>query len=300
MPSVQAPSPTFFLYGEPPKGVARDFLHLEPLDHRSRPANWTIKPHRHDELHHIFLLTGGGGHMRAGNAGGRIAAPCAVLVPARMDHAFSFVPETTGRVLTLSDVYLSEMRRLDAALEVLLAGPAVVPAAAETSVLLGHFDRLGHELAWHAPGHGAAVKATLLHILVAILRLQRQSTAQDEPASSDARLIARFRELVEARFRSHMPVGAYAAALGVSLSRLRHACRAQGSGAPVELVNARRMQEAKNALLYGASSVAEIAFSLGYDDVSYFVRLFRRLERETPRSFRQGRLVSEGKKDLLF
>ncbi len=297
---MQPSSPTFFLYGEPPKFVERDFLHLEPLDDRSRPANWKIKPHRHDELHHIFLLTGGGGEMRAGNARDNVSAPCFILVPARIEHAFSFAPETTGRVLTLSEIFLSEVRRMDVALEALLAEPAVVHAGPETSVLLGHFDRLGRELAWHAPGHAAAVKATLLHILVAILRLQRQSTTQDVPPTGDARLIARFRELVEARFRSHVPVGTYATALGVSLSRLRIACRAQGCGAPVDLVNARRMREAKNALLYGSSSVAEIAFSLGYDDVSYFVRLFRRLESETPRSFRQGRVGNEGKEDLLF
>ena len=297
---MQFPPPTFFLYGEPPKRVERDFLHMEPLDDRSRPANWTIKPHRHDELHHIFLLTGGGGDVRAGRTRSSVSAPCVILVPARIEHAFDFVPETTGRVLTLSDVFLSEVRRMDDALETLLAEPAVVHAGAEASVILGHFDRLGRELAWHAPGHAAAVKATLLHVLVAILRLQQHSTAQVIAATGDARLIARFRELVEARFRSHVPVGIYASALGVSESRLRIACRAQGCGAPVEVVNARRMREAKNALLYSSSSVAEIAFSLGYDDVSYFVRLFRRLESESPRSFRMGRVGREGREDLLF
>jgi AraC family transcriptional activator of pobA len=287
-PDVHVSSPTFFLYGESPRVADRDFLHLEPLDDRSRPARWHIKPHRHEDLHHIFLLTGGAGVMRAGATRNNVTAPCLLLVPARTEHAFTYVPETTGRVLTISDMLLADLRHADAALGSFLAAPAAVPAGAEAGALLSHFDRLGRELAWHAPGHAAAVRATLLHIMVAILRLERLG-AQDAQDSGDGRLIARFRELVEARFRSRVPIGTYASALGVSPSRLRIACRAQGCGAPVDLVNARRMLEAKRALLYGASSVAEIAFSLGYDDVSYFVRVFRRIEGASPRRFGQAR-----------
>jgi AraC family transcriptional activator of pobA len=289
---MDAPSPTFFLYGEPPKSADRRFLHLEPLDDRSRPANWRIKAHRHGDLYHIFLVTGGGGEMRAGAARSSVTAPCLMLVPAGTEHAFTYVPETTGRVLTLSGIFLSDLCRIDEALGALLSEPAVVQAGAEAGALLGHFDRLGRELAWQAPGHAAAVKATLLHIMVLILRLQRQGAAPDLAECGDRRLIARFRELVEARFRSHVPIGTYAVALGASLSRLRSACRSQGCGAPVDIVNARRMVEAKRALVYGVSSVAEIAFSLGYDDVSYFVRLFRRLEGTSPRKFRHATLVS--------
>jgi len=291
-----APSPTFFLYGEPPKLADRHFLHLEPLDDRSRPANWHIKPHRHDDLHHIFLLTGGAGEMRAEDARSSVTAPCLILMPAGTEHAFNYVPETTGRVLTVSDILLADVRRTDESLGALLLRPAIVHAGAEAGALLTHFDRLARELAWHAPGHFAAVKATLLHILVAVLRLERQGGAPDAKASGDARLVARFRELVEARYRSHEPIGAYAVALGVSLSRLRMACRAQGCGAPVDVVHARRMLEAKRALLYGASSVAEIAFSLGYEDVSYFVRAFRKLEGKSPRVFR---VSDEGKEGPL-
>jgi AraC family transcriptional activator of pobA len=267
----------------------RHFLHVEPLDDRSRPANWTVKSHQHDELHHIFLLTGGAGEMRAGGEGICITAPCVILVPARTEHAFRYVPETTGRVLTLSNVLLSDLRQMDSAVGELLEKPAVIHIGAEMDKFVGLFDRLRLELAWHAPGHAAAVKSILLDMLVTILRLERQSTSR--PSQGDARLIARFREQVEARFRNHVPINTYASALGVSLSRLRIACRAQDCGAPVDLVNARRVLEAKNALLYSRSSVTEIAFSLGYDDVSYFIRLFRRREGVSPSKFRQKGLA---------
>jgi len=283
--------PTFFLYGEPPKDADGHFLHLEPLDARSRPANWHIKPHRHGDLHHIFMLTSGAGEMRAGVMRCSVEAPCLMLVPAGLEHAFNYVPDTTGRVLTLSQVFFGELCRIDEGLGALLDRPRAVSLGAEARTVLGYLDSLAREVAWEAPGHLAAVKATLLQILVAVLRLDRQGAAPGRLESADARLVGRFRELVEARYRSHAPIGTYAAALGVSLSRLRIACRAQGCGAPLDVLHARQMLEARRALLYGPSSIAEIAFSLGYEDVSYFVRRFRRLEGVSPGRFRQARMA---------
>jgi AraC family transcriptional activator of pobA len=282
-------SPTFFLYGEAPKQAEENFLHLEPLDTRSRPAAWHIRPHRHEDLHHIFMLSGGAGDMRADGVGQRAVAPCLLLVPAGTEHGFSYVPETTGRVLTISDVFLRGLCAADAELASLFAVPRVVPVGGEAGSVLGYLDRLGRELAWRAPGHAVAVRATLLQLLVAALRLDRLGEAPAGAESGDGRLVARFRELIEARFRSHEPIGSYATALGVSVSRLRLACRRQGCGAPLDMLHARKMLEAKRALLYGLSSVSEIAFALGYDDVSYFVRLFRQIEGISPRRFRQLR-----------
>jgi len=284
-------SPTFFLYGEAPQVAGADFLHLEPLDARSRPAQWHITPHRHEDLHHIFMLSSGAGHMRCGNAHAISAlAPCLLMVPARAEHAFSFVPETTGHVLTISEAFLGGLCSTDGELAALFAAARVLGAGNEAEALVGYFARLARELAWRAPGHASAVKATLLHILVTALRLEQQDITPPEAGSSDARLVARLRERIEARFRTQDSIGTYAAALGVSVSRLRTACRQQGCGAPLDMLQARRLLEAKRALIYGLTSVSEIAFSLGYEDVSYFVRFFRQSEGVSPRRFRLMRV----------
>jgi AraC family transcriptional activator of pobA len=280
-------SPVFYLYGEAPKAAAPDFLHLEPLDYRSRPAEWHIGAHRHADLHQLFLLLSGAGEMRTQAGASRALAPCLLLVPAREVHAFSFIPDTAGSVLTISGVFLDRLCQTDAELRAVFGSARVLSTGPETPAIVGYFDRLSRELAWHAPGHAVAVKASLLHILVTALRLECQETAPAGLDSSDGRLVARLREQIEARFRLHEPIGAYAASLGVSVSRLRLACRNQGCGAPLDVLNARRMLEAKRALLYGVSSVGEIAYALGYEDVSYFVRIFRQMEGLSPRKFRQ-------------
>ncbi len=59
------PVPSFYLYGEPQRSVAEGFVHVESLDDRSRPSEWTIRPHVHRDLHHIILIARGGGAMQA-------------------------------------------------------------------------------------------------------------------------------------------------------------------------------------------------------------------------------------------
>ncbi len=283
-------SPTFFLFGEPPQAAADGFLHLEPLDTRSRPANWNIRSHRHDDLHHVFALASGSGEMTVEGRRMEFRAPCLLLIPAGSVHAFHYALETTGQVLTLAASLMQELAAREAAFAGLFDVGVALPAGPEAAALADSLGRLARELAWRAPGHAAAVEASLLQILVTALRLKARD-AHDLGADNDAdgRLVARFREQVEVRFRAHPSIEVYAQALGVSLSRLRMACRRLDCGSPLDMVHARQILEAKRALLYSHMSVAEIGRSLGFDDTAYFVRLFRRRTGLAPGQFRVQR-----------
>ena len=54
-----------------------------------------------------------------------------------------------------------------------------------------------------------------------------------------------------------------------------------------DYVNRKKITQAKNLLKSGTLSVAQIAGELGYSDVSYFVKLFKRFEGVTPLSYRK-------------
>ena len=251
--------PTFFLYGEPRRSVSPRFLHLETLEHRSRPTGWTIRPHAHADLHQIFLIATGAGAMQADGATAAFAAPCLLLIPARIVHAFDWRPETTGQVLTLADAYLhrlvaprSDLSALfDRALCISLADadPAAIRLAA-----------LSRELAWSSLGHEAAVDATLLLILVDALRQQEQSEHRSHPPPGRAaQLVARFRTLVEANYRRHPPMAEFAAALGVTQSTLRRACAEAAACAPATILRERVFLEAQRMLLYTNMAASEAA-----------------------------------------
>jgi AraC family transcriptional activator of pobA len=278
--------PSFFLFGEAPRAISDRFLHLEPLDDRSRPNHWNIRAHGHANLHHIFLIGQGGGTMNADAAALNFGPGALLIVPAGVVHGFVFAPETTGMVLTLADSYLSELAVRESGFRALFTRPAaLVPMSVEA--VSESFARLRRELAWAAPGHAAAVEAHLLAVLVEALRLNHQAgafiPAQDTTAAS---LVARFREVVESAFLSGLDMGSYARRLGVSSSRLRRACRSVTGQPPVRLLQERLILEAKRLLIYSNMTVAETAYYLGFDDPAYFSRVFKAREGCSPGVFR--------------
>ena len=287
------PVPTFYLYGEPHRSVEDNFLHVERLSERSLPAGWTIRPHAHRELNHLILIAKGGGVMQAEGEVGRFEAPCLILVPAGVVHGFQWHSNSTGSVITLANSYRDELVRRDPDIAALSNSPTVVPLTREAArAITGQVRVLMKELAWNAAGHRTAVDAALAAILVQAVRgLANRAHYQGRNRGRHAELVARFRALVEERFRDRESITDYAAQLGVSPTTLRAACARVTGKAPVELVNLRAMLEAKRSLCYTNQSVAQIAYTLGFVDPAYFTRSFTRHAGMPPRQYRSQQEV---------
>jgi AraC family transcriptional activator of pobA len=122
------------------------------------------------------------------------------------------------------------------------------------------------------------------------LRLTRSRDGGEErEVGPQAALVARFRALIEERYRSGAPTAAYAQALAVTPARLRHACLRVAGAPPARLLRDRMLMEARRALLYSNMTVAEVGFSLGFDDPAYFSRFFAKGVGAPPRRFRAQR-----------
>jgi AraC family transcriptional activator of pobA len=287
--------PSFFLYGEPPRDVSDRFLHLEDLEDRSRPSEWMIRTHAHRDLNHVFFIQTGGGEMRAESRNVVFKAPAILLVPARCVHGFAWQPESTGRVLTVSDAYLVEATASDSGIRALFEEPgalSITTQSREASLIDDAFTRLGRELAWTAPGHAMAVEALLISLLVEVLRLAHRQNADSHVRGPQVEIVARFRAEVEKGFRQPAEVSDYAQRLGLSAARLRAACLQVARKSPRKMIEERLLLEAKRMLLYSNMTVSEAAYYLGFDDPAYFSRVFRRNAGHSPRAFRKTRLRS--------
>jgi AraC family transcriptional activator of pobA len=285
----RAAVPSFFLFGEPLRTVEGKFLHLEALDDRTRPNDWNIRAHAHADLNHIFHITSGGGVMYADAETIPFAAPCLLLAPSGVVHGFAYEVDTTGSVLTLADSYLRDLTHREPDFAGLFRAPRQLPLGPESRIAAS-LESLSRELVWTAPGGGAAVEAHLLGVLVETLRLLVHTQAAGPAVQgAQATLLARFRELIEAHYRTGLSMRAYAERLGVTVARLRATCLKVAAASPLRLVQDRTMLEAKRALLYSNMTVAEVGYHLGFEDPAYFSRFFTKAEGCSPRAFRAGR-----------
>ena len=130
------------------------------------------------------------------------------------------------------------------------------------------------------------MQAHLLIILVAALRLASRgdSAAVRGP---HAQLVGRFRDAVERRFRSQASIIDYAELLGVTAKQLRAACLKVAGKSPLQLIRQRTLLEARRLLIYSNMTIAEIGYSLGFDDPAYFSRFFSSEAGLSPRGFRE-------------
>ncbi len=280
--------PRFYLYGEPHRAVSERFVHVESLDDRSRPSEWTIRPHAHLELNHLFHIAAGGGAMRVESEAHRFTAPCLMIVPAGTVHGFAWEAESRGSVVTFATGYLQEIARRDADLQGLFRAVAIIDLAPEDDVeVRAAATGLMRELGWAAPGHRAAADAGLLALMVVALRVLGPASAQALPMPGhQSELVARYRHRIEERFRLREPVATHAAALGASVAQLRGACARIARQPPSEMLDQRAVLEAKRVLLYSNLSIANVAYSLGFADPAYFSRFFTRHVGKSPRAFR--------------
>lgn len=286
--------PVFSLYGEASAAPDDGFVHIEAIADRSERYDWEIDRHAHHGLAQVLTVFSGGVEIRLDDVAASPVAPCAVLVPPGTVHAFRFRPGTVGRVLTFAEGRLGLGGAERAALVgALFEAPAVVDLSGEV-VATGRLERLldeiDEEFRERGPAWTTAVEALVVGVLVRLARCHASMRRAEAAARPEADLFARFRALVETRFAEHLAIGAYAAALGVTESRLDRAVRAVTGRSAFEVTQERLLLEARRKLVYIAAPVSKLAYELGFEDPAYFWRFFRRRTGMTPTEFRKAEL----------
>lgn len=95
-----------------------------------------------------------------------------------------------------------------------------------------------------------------------------------------------FDVLLEKNFRREKAPSFYASQLHITLKHLNRICNEILKKTTTQVITDRIILEAKRMLMDKKRTVNEIATALGFDDYSYFVRLFKKHTAMTPTAFR--------------
>jgi len=96
-----------------------------------------------------------------------------------------------------------------------------------------------------------------------------------------------FSQLVEWHYTRYHTVAEYADLLNITPKALNKRVTRYSEATPNDIIKNRIILEAKRLLVHTRLSVKEIGYKLGYDDTSYFIRLFSKQASTSPQSFRQ-------------
>ena len=101
-------------------------------------------------------------------------------------------------------------------------------------------------------------------------------------------LLCKYREMIDKNFIKERQVQFYATQLGVCPNYMNVLTRKFLGKSALELINERTVLEIKRMLLRSDFTISEIAYRLGFNELSYFSRFFRLKTGMTPQKFRDS------------
>ena len=121
-------------------------------------------------------------------------------------------------------------------------------------------------------------------------REKRKQGFKEIKPGADLSYLMLFKEVLEKRFKKYRSINRYASELSIPVNRLNKASFQTIGKSPKQLIDERILLEAKRLLAHSTLSIKEIAFELGFDEPTNFIKYFRKHNHITPAEFRQKML----------
>jgi AraC family transcriptional regulator, transcriptional activator of pobA len=138
-------------------------------------------------------------------------------------------------------------------------------------------------------GYQETIKSSLNIFFIELVRQrQNKKISSDDINPYTQEQLEKFLAVLETHIYNHKQVSQYADMLHLSTYQLNAITRTSLNKTPSELINEHIILESKRQLLATSNQVNQIADHLGYEDVSYFIRFFKKHTKYSPEAFRHN------------
>ncbi|WP_185960480.1 helix-turn-helix domain-containing protein [Pedobacter westerhofensis] len=237
--------------------------------------------------HSIILVTAGALEASSGFDNYIIEKNMMIVIPAGQITSLSFMSEDIEvYYLHFSDTYLSHSK-VD--LSEWLIRPVIKFADAELGhllVLLKRMQQLNED-----EKNADVIKLYLTTLLAEMKQSSNFRLRINFPAHE--RLTMEFKKLINYHITKDKSVSFYAEKLNVTPNHLNKSVKTTLSRSASELIDEMLILEAKILMQKNNLSISEIAFKIGFEDLSYFGRFFKKHTAHTPTEYRNMIDLSE-------
>lgn len=137
-------------------------------------------------------------------------------------------------------------------------------------------------------GYKHVIRNLLKSFLIVLERLHSKHNQHPIRFNSSYELqFLQFRELLETYYTQNYSVNDYASRLNISSKTLNTITTTVAAKTPSQLIAERIILEAERLLSFSDLKINEIAYHLGFEDASYFVKYFKRHKQKSPKEYRE-------------
>jgi AraC-like DNA-binding protein len=158
--------------------------------------------------------------------------------------------------------------------------------ANKSKKLFSILTEIFHEYANKQESYQEVIKANLRIFFIELCR-QRQIRSKRVNMYAQE-LFEALLERLETHITKHKKVSEYADMLSLSAYQLNAVTKTMIGKTCSELIDEHIILESKRHLLATSNQINQIAYQLGYDDVSYFIRFFKKHTGYSPETFRNN------------
>ncbi len=132
----------------------------------------------------------------------------------------------------------------------------------------------------------------LYNFLLFAEREQRNNKFTRIKKGADFDYVMLFKDLLENDFRTQKKVSYFAQKILITEKRLNQATTKTLGKTPKEIIDDRILLEAKRILVHTNESIKEIAYHLGFEEPTNFIKYFRKHSSVTPTEFREQNVMA--------
>ncbi|WP_338647321.1 AraC family transcriptional regulator [Flavobacterium sp. KS-LB2] len=263
-------------------------LYINTFKNHLIDHSFVEEPHRHNSYVLVFFTKGSGTHEIDFDIFTIQPGSMFFLQPGQMHH-WNLSDDVEGFVIFYSqemyNLYFGQKTIADYPFYSSVDNkPEMVFNVSELKAILPYFESLIVEIQ-----SNQLLKQDKIMNLLDIIHIEiarKYSETHLHEAHSYNVKIKNFEVLLEHNFKTEKAPFFYASQLTITLKHLNRICNEMLQKTTTEVITARIILEAKRMLMDKKFTVNEIATELGFDDYSYFTRLFKKNTGMTPTDFR--------------
>lgn len=236
-------------------------------------------PHRHEFIEFLYIKSGSGKHEIDGKEYD-LAANTFYIISKGQVHHFLYAKNLDGTLIRFQDSILPAIQSSKEGFYYNLL------------FALRNYNELGIEsadshlvellltriLQEYAAQPSKTIDLSLIQHLFypIIILLNRYAADKLATQDYDQDLFSQFTNLLEQYFKQHHDLSFYAEQMGITTRKLTTICREKSGKSAKKLINERVLTGAKRLMKYTSLPLKEITHLLGYKEVGYFCRYFKK------------------------
>jgi AraC family transcriptional activator of pobA len=251
-----------------------------------------VEPHQHTYYEIMWVQSGTGVHT-IDFTDYDFKGPCLFLIHPQNIHAIKKDVATQGGVVKFTPALFSQnesesdfMLR-NSVFDDIDVLPVILLTKAQSEEIGRLFEEIHREYRNKSELTRQILGSYLRIFLLKIYALKKDNLPGEVLKSTDMLRFRSFQQLVESNFKIHHEASFYAEALKLTGKTLGNITRNVSGRPPSELIKERILLEAKRLLHHSSLSVKEIAYHLGFEDSSYFIRFFKLNTKISPLSYKK-------------